>query len=177
MTALQWETLFSKVVNTLDNLPIAKCNETSTGNLGSEIIAANRIKLGRNNFRSLGGDGVHIDLRTDAAKILENNRMIYSCWYQLYIDSIYQLLIRPRKWEKSGRLPQIDNIVLFMFTNAGYSKKSVVWKLGRVVASTTRSTSISYVSKPTITGPSPLAVIRRNPRDVSVIYAQVAKNV
>ena len=56
MTALQWETLFSKVVNTLDNLPIAKGNATSTGNLGSEIITANRIKLGRNNFRSLGGD-------------------------------------------------------------------------------------------------------------------------
>ena len=58
-----------------------------------------------------------------------------------------------------------------MFTDSGYSKKSVVWKLGWVVASTTRSTSISYVSKPMITGPSPLAVIRRNPRDVSVIYA------
>ena len=67
------EILFSKVVNTLDNLPIAKGNETSTGNLGSEIITANRIKLGMNNFRSLGGDGIHIDLSMDAAKILENN--------------------------------------------------------------------------------------------------------
>ena len=38
MTALQWEPLFSKVVNTLDNLPIAKGNATATGNLGSEII-------------------------------------------------------------------------------------------------------------------------------------------
>ena len=46
MTALQWETLFSKVVNTLDNLPIAKGNSMSTGNLGLEIIIANSIKLG-----------------------------------------------------------------------------------------------------------------------------------
>ena len=61
MTALQWETLFSKVVNTLDNLPIAKGNATATGNLGSEIITTNRIKLGRNNFRSLGGDSIQID--------------------------------------------------------------------------------------------------------------------
>ena len=53
---IQWETLFCKVVNALDNLPIAKGNATATGNLGSEIITANRIKLGRNNFRSLGGD-------------------------------------------------------------------------------------------------------------------------
>ena len=76
MTALQWETLFSKVVNALDNLPIAKGNNTTTGNLGSEIITANRNKLGRNNFRSLGGDGIQIDLSPDAALILENNRLI-----------------------------------------------------------------------------------------------------
>ena len=84
MTALQWKTLFSKVVNTLNNLPIAKGNASTTGNLGLEIITANRIKLGRNNLRSLGGDGIHIHLSTDAAKILENNRLIYNCWYQLY---------------------------------------------------------------------------------------------
>ena len=51
MTVLQLEPLFSTVVNTLDNLPIAKGNTTKTGNLGSEIITANRINLGRNNFR------------------------------------------------------------------------------------------------------------------------------
>ena len=89
----------------LDNLSIAKGSATATGNLGSEIITANRIKLGRNNFRSLGGEGIHIDLSMDAAKILENYQLIYNCWYQLYIDSIHQLLIRPSKWEKSGRLP------------------------------------------------------------------------
>ena len=102
MTTLQWENLFSKVVNALDNLPIAKGNATSTGSLGLEIITASRIKLGRNNFRSLGGDGIHIDLNQDAAKLLENNRLIYNFWYQMYIDSIHQLLIRPSKWEKTG---------------------------------------------------------------------------
>ena len=107
----------------------------------------------------------------DAAKILENNWLIYNCWYQLYIYSIHQLLIRPSKWEKTGWLPQINGIVMFTITDSGYSKTAVVWKLGRVVSSTTRSTSISYVSKSTITGPPPLAIIGRNPRDVSVIYA------
>ena len=112
-----------------------------------------------------------MDLSTDAAKILENNRLIYNCWYQLYIYSIHQLLIRPSKWEKTGRLPQINDIVLFTFMDSGYSKKSVVWKLGRVLSSTIRNTSIFYVRKSTITGPPPLAVIRRNPRDISVINA------
>ena len=82
-----------------------------------------------------------------------------------------QLLIRPSKLEKTGRLPQINDIVLFTFTDSGYSTKAVVWKLGRVIAATTRRTFISYVSKSACAGPSILAVIRRNPRDVSVIYA------
>ena len=81
ITALQWETLFSKVDKTLDNLTIPKGHATSTGHLGSEIITANRIKLGRNNFRSLGEDGIRIDLGTDAAKILDNNREIYYAWH------------------------------------------------------------------------------------------------
>ena len=89
----------------------------------------------------------------------------------MYIDNVHQLLVRPSKWEKTGRLPQINDIVLFTFTDSGYSKKAVVWKLGRVVAATNRSTSISYVSKPGRTDPSTLAVLKRNPRDVSVIYA------
>ena len=147
-----------------------KGNTTAIGDIGSEIIIANRTKLGRNNIRSLGGEDIHIELSTDAVKILENNRVIYSSWYHLYIDSIYQLIIRPSKWEKTGRLPQINDRVLFTFTNSGYSKKAVVWKLARVVAAT-RSTSISYVSKPARTGLSMLAIIKRNPRDVSVIYA------
>ena len=105
LTALQLETLFSKVVNTIDNLPIAKGNAMTTGNLGSEIITAHRIKLGRNNFRSLEGEGISIDVSTKTAKILENNRNIYHAWNQLFIDCIHQVLIRPSKWEKTGRLP------------------------------------------------------------------------
>ena len=57
-------------MNALDNLPISRGNNTTTGNLGSEIITANRIKLGRNNFRSLGGDGIQIELNPDAAQIM-----------------------------------------------------------------------------------------------------------
>ena len=89
----------------------------------------------------------------------------------MYIDYVHQLLIRPSKWEKTGRLPQINDIVLFTSTDSGYSKKASVWKLGRVVAASIRSTSISYASKPASIGPSTLSVLKRNPRDVSVIYA------
>ena len=40
-TVLQWETLFSKIENTVDNLPIAKGSTTNATNLGYEIITPN----------------------------------------------------------------------------------------------------------------------------------------
>ena len=54
-TVLQWETIFAKIVNTVDNLPMAKGNTSNSSNLGYEIITPNRLKLGRNNYRSLEG--------------------------------------------------------------------------------------------------------------------------
>ena len=60
-TALQWETLFSKVANTVDNLPMAKGSTSNASNLGYEIITPNRLKLGRNNFQTLDGSGIKLD--------------------------------------------------------------------------------------------------------------------
>ena len=51
-TVLQWETLFSKIANTVDNLPMAKGNMSNSSNLGYEIITPNRLKLGRNNYQA-----------------------------------------------------------------------------------------------------------------------------
>ena len=56
-TALQWETLFALISNTGDNVPIAKGNSTSLSNVGYDIITLNRLKLGKNNNRSLEGAG------------------------------------------------------------------------------------------------------------------------
>ena len=49
MTCLQWDTLISRISNTIDNLPLAKGNSSNETALGYEIIMPNRLKLGRNN--------------------------------------------------------------------------------------------------------------------------------
>ena len=49
-TVLQWETLFSKIASTVDNLPMAKGNSKNAANLGYEIITPNRLKLDWNNY-------------------------------------------------------------------------------------------------------------------------------
>ena len=46
-TVIRWETLFSKIANTVDNLPITKGNRSNATNLGYEIITSNRLKLGQ----------------------------------------------------------------------------------------------------------------------------------
>ena len=46
LPVLQWETLFSKIANTVDNLPITKGDTSNNTNLGYEIITLNRLKLG-----------------------------------------------------------------------------------------------------------------------------------
>ena len=79
-------------------------------------------KLCRNNSRSPGEEA----LGTDVARILENNRFIYGCWHKLYVDSIYQLLIRPCKWGELGWLPLVDNTRLSTFTGSGYPEKAIV---------------------------------------------------
>ena len=42
-TVLQWETLFAKIANTIDNLPMAKGDTSKSSNLGYEIITPNRL--------------------------------------------------------------------------------------------------------------------------------------
>ena len=54
-TVLQWETLFLKIANTLDNLPMAKGHTSNATHLGYEIITPNRLKLGQINYFSLEG--------------------------------------------------------------------------------------------------------------------------
>ena len=43
---------------------------------------------------------------------------------QLFIDNIHMLTMRPAKWNKTSRLPVIDDIVLFTLTDCGYDKTS-----------------------------------------------------
>ena len=57
LTTLGWETVFAKICNTIDDTPICRSNNTNARDLGFEVITPNRIKLGKNNFRTMqGGD-------------------------------------------------------------------------------------------------------------------------
>ena len=121
-TVLQRETLFSKIANSVDNLPMAKGNTSNATNLGYEIITPNRSKLGRNIYRSLEGSGIKLDMSSNLTALSERNGELCGEWYRIFIENIHMLDLRPNKWLKNSRLPVIDNIVLFVFNDSEYGK-------------------------------------------------------
>ena len=98
-----------------NNLPIARGYTSKEINLGYEIITPNRLKLGRNNFRSLEGNGIELQMLSNFTKILDRNHSIYQQWYKLFINNIHYLNLHPNKWLKSSRLTVVSDIVNLCF--------------------------------------------------------------
>ena len=97
MTAIQWETLFFKISSQIDDVPIAKTNSSNLNDPGWSIITANRLKLGRNNNRSLEGS-INLLKGAGITALLRRNQELQKVWYQLFIDKIHHLIPRPAKW-------------------------------------------------------------------------------
>ena len=133
----------------------------SNGPLGSEMAAADLIGIGELQCSPL----LIID------QMLMTDRVRHDLWVQLYKDIVHQLFCRSSNWEKIDRLLQLNDTILFTFTDLGYSEKPVAWGTSKIIAVTDRSMSISNIRKLAHLGPSILAIIRRNSGNVSVIYA------
>ena len=172
-TALEWETLFAKIANAINDLPIAKGNCSNVKDLGFEMITPNRLLLGRNNFRSLEGPGMVIESNNIPSRLLERNNDIYRTWYQFYIDRIHHLTMKPLKWSVSSeRQPKPQDIVLFVFNDSALSKQSKDWRLGRVVqvSENGRQITIEYASLKGNQQASKKQVTR-SPRDLTIIFS------
>ena len=83
--------------------------DLSATNLGYEIIIPNRVKLGRNNYSSLEGSGINIDMSSNPKELFERNRELHcelkSCTVlnNIYFSTSgveeFQTIIKTR-WEK-----------------------------------------------------------------------------
>jgi hypothetical protein len=90
-TLLGWETLFARIADQIDNLPISRGSSRAPTDLGWEVITPNRLKLGRNNFRQLEGNVI---LSNAPQTHLERNRMIQDKWYELFISRVHLLVAK-----------------------------------------------------------------------------------
>jgi len=114
--------------------------------LGFDVLTPNRLKLGRNNHRSLAGS-IRVSNSALPTDILDRNRKITSAYLQILIDRIHHFCHKPVKWLESDDPPKVDDIVLFVGGDGNVVAKSKTWKLGRVVHVKDRNLRIMYPSK------------------------------
>ena len=161
-TLIGWETLFARIADHIDNVPISKGSASAPTDLGWEVITPNRLKMGRNNFRQLEGN---IILSGAPQTMLERNRQLSEKWYEIFIQRIQHLVPQSKKVPT----PEIQNgdVVLFTFQDAG-TPRMWTWKLGVIVRQKSRSTfEIRYVNS---AGTQP-RLISRDLRHICLIHA------
>ena len=171
MTSTQWETLFSKISSTINDLPIAKCSNSNAVDPGWDIITPNRLLLGRNNNRSLEG-WINIEKGAGSEALLRKNQEIQKIWYQMFIDKIHHLIPRPSKWTKTDKV-NIGDICLFTHTE-NIAMGQGGWMIGKITA--IQSKNRIEVSFPTGTSPKGMKLpklkqITRSPRNISIIIS------
>ena len=169
LTPLEWETIFAKMSNALDDIPMAKGNSSNVSDLGFEILTPNRLKLGRNNQRSVHIDG-RVSDSTIPSALLDKNRQIMSAFFQMLVNRLHFFQLKPNKWNKSDIRPaKVDDIVLFKFNE---SDNSPEWKLGRVLKSDTRKLSIMYSKKASSQSIPIMRFVERSPRDTVILFSE-----
>ena len=161
-TLLGWETMFLRIADQIDNLPIARGSSRAPTDLGWEIITPNRLKLGRNNYRQLEGTVI---LSNAPQTQLERNRLVQERWYELFVQRIHLLIPKAERLMTVALQP--EDVVLFVFQDAGIPKMWI-WRLGVIVRQVSRSTfEIRYISQPG----SPPRLITRDARHICLIHA------
>ena len=160
-TLIGWETVFSRIADHIDNVPISKGSASAPSDLGWEVITPNRLKLGRNNFRQLEGN---IVLTGAPQTMLERNCLLSEKWYAIFIQRIHHLV--PQSKKTPTQQLQSGDVVLFTFQDAG-TPIMWTWKLGIIVRQKSRSTfEIRYVN---IAGAQP-RLISRDLRHICLIH-------
>ena len=160
-TLIGWETVFARIADHIDNVPISRGSASAPSDLGWEVITPNRLKLGRNNFRQLEGN---IVLTGAPQTMLERNRLLSEKWYEIFIQRIH--LFVPQSRKAPTQQLQAGDVVLFTFQDAG-TPRMWIWKLGIITRQKSRSTfEIRYVNN---AGAQP-RLISRDLRHICLIH-------
>ena len=169
MTALQWETLFSKLASDINDLPMAKCDRSNVTDAGWDLITPNRLMLGRNNNRSLEGS-FNLLKGAGAVEILRRNQNLQAFFYQMMLDRLHHLMHKPEKWQKTDKV-NVGDICIFIYNENAAMKKDV-WRLGEVVnVDNPRKIEIAFPSGLQKEKIPKRKTIVRSPRQICVIFS------
>jgi hypothetical protein len=168
LTPMQWETVFSKMASEIDDLPMARCDGSSTSDFGWDLLTPNRFKLGRSNSRAIEGP-MYLTEGSSPTLLLKRVQSIQAYWYQLLLDRIHHFIPRSTKWDSTDEV-KLEDVVLFRFKDSSSSKLEV-WRIGKVVEILKEGRGI-IISYPTATPGSDkvkTSFVERSPRDLAVI--------
>ena len=110
ISLLQWETLASKIANTINDLPLAFGNITSQFE-NMDLLTPNWLHLGRNNDRSPIGSMM---VTNNPDKFLFTNKKLFNTWFEFWLISYAPKLIHHPKWFQTERDVKIGDVVLFL---------------------------------------------------------------
>ena len=178
LTAIQWETVFSKMASEIDDIPIARADKAANSDFGWDILTPNRFKLGRSNMRAVEGP-MYLKDSSSPSQLLKRIQQIQSYWYQLLLDRIHHLVPRPEGMGFTDEF-QLEDIVIFRFKDNDSSKLEK-WKLGKIVEilKAGRGVLVSYPCIPQGSKVADVPVMRfveRSPRDISVVSSMADLN-
>jgi hypothetical protein len=157
LSFLNWETLFARIANDLNNLPLARPSSTSLIRPEWSVITPNRLILGRNNRRSLTGPLI---IDNTPSVVLERIQDVQEAWYKLFLKTLHLFVPRP-KWYESDDV-FVHDIVLFFIDDSPIKQRSMIWHYGVVVAIDGLRLTIEYTLPPSVTR----KLIERSKRDV-----------
>jgi hypothetical protein len=163
LSFLNWETLFAKIANDLNNLPIARPSSTSQVRPEWCVITPNRLLLGRNNKRSLSGPLI---INPSPSSILMRLSAAQEEWYKLFLKQLH-LFVPKAKWYKTDEI-FVGDIVLFFIDESLMKKRSMHWHYGVVTAIDGLRLTLEYTLPPSMNRKS----LQRSKRDVVRIASE-----
>ena len=110
LSILQWETILSRIANSINNLPLALRNKKGDFEV-ADLVTPNRLRLGRNNDRSPDGK---FTVTNDADKMIRANQKIFDSWFECWLSSHVPKLMDHPKWFRSDVDLKEDDFVLFV---------------------------------------------------------------
>ena len=128
-SALDWETVFCRVSNVVNSLPLAIARRLKAQDEVADFITPNTLLLGRNNNREPAGS---FEFSSSPGRIVEVNKNIIEDFYKI-LFTLWQFLI-PRakvsgKWRVSLDKLQPGDVVMFQKSE---SLARDGWQIGRV---------------------------------------------
>ena len=109
ISLLQWETMVSKIADTINGLPLALGNITSQFE-NMDLLTPNRLRLGRDNDQSPIGPMMVIN---NPEKFLFTNEKLFNTWFECWLISYVPKLMHHPKWFQTDRDVKVGDVILF----------------------------------------------------------------